>query len=407
MADKLSNGLFISEILADNAGGSATNTNLDGATNKQDEYIEIQNSSGGSIDLSGIQIFSERDGQLHSFSSGQIIDAGETATIIGTYTGPQNPGGDTSRNYFGSNGSAGTDRGSNNGFLYDGEGTKRDSIILLDTNTNEFVILSYGEPPDPPDVNPDGTLVSPPPGFPAGATRVGDGESIDSGSPNGTAFSRDADGDFAEDPDPTPGEPDTPCFCAGTLIETDAGPIPVEDLVPGMGIVTLDRGVQPLVGIGMCRVGHVALAALPELRPITVPAGVLGATETLHLSPAHRVLLSGGKVELVTSLHAVLAPVGTLTGLAGITRDDSLAPVTFVHLLFANHEIIRANGIWTESLFAGARASRFLQTGNWQVADHVCVGSAIDHSLARPVARRGEARICFGVGPAAEPVTLH
>ncbi|MEL6679684.1 MAG: Hint domain-containing protein [Pseudomonadota bacterium] len=401
MADKLSNGLFISEILADNAGGGAVDVNGSGGANKQDEYIEIQNSSGGPINLNGIQIFSQRDGQLHSFTGGETIDAGETATIIGTYTGPQNPGGDTSRNYFGSNGSAGNNRGSNNGFLFDGEGNKRDSIILLDTNTNEFVILSYGEPPQPPAVNPDGTLVSPPPGFPATATRIGDGESIDSGSPNGTAFSRDANGDFTEDPTPTPGDPDTPCFCAGTLIETDAGPVAVEDLAPGTGILTLDRGIQPLLGVGLCRIGRAALAALPDLRPITVPAGVLGATATLRLSPAHRILLSGGTVELVTSLDAVLAPVGSLRGLAGIERDDSLAPVTFVHLLFANHEIVRANGIWTESLFAGARAGRFLHSGDWRMAGHVGAGTLLDHSLARPVARRREARVCF------EPVAAH
>ncbi|MFM1862967.1 MAG: hypothetical protein RLZ26_1489, partial [Pseudomonadota bacterium] len=36
------------------------------------------------------------------------------------------------------------------------------------------------------------------------------------------------------------------CFAAGTLIQTDRGARRVEDLRPGDGVVTLDRGVQPL-----------------------------------------------------------------------------------------------------------------------------------------------------------------
>ena len=82
MADKL-NGIIISEILADNAGGSAIDTDNDGNTNKSDEFIELQNTTGSTISLDGYEIWSETNGLLYSFGSGDTIAPGDTATVVG------------------------------------------------------------------------------------------------------------------------------------------------------------------------------------------------------------------------------------------------------------------------------------------------------------------------------------
>ena len=81
---------------------------------------------------------------------------------------------------------------------------------MVDTNTGEYIALSYGQPARSP------TL---PTGFP-GTTQLGAGESIDSGAPNGTAFARDLHGDLVETtPTPdTPVERQPPCPAATTTL---------------------------------------------------------------------------------------------------------------------------------------------------------------------------------------------
>ena len=45
-----------------------------------------------------------------------------------------------------------------------------------------------------------------------------------------------------------------PCFVAGTLIETECGPVPVEDLQPGMRVLVRDGAPEPIRWIGRRRV---------------------------------------------------------------------------------------------------------------------------------------------------------
>lgn len=63
------------------------------------------------------------------------------------------------------------------------------------------------------------------------------------------------------------------CFCAGTLIETPDGPVPVESLVPGDLVITRDHGPQPLRWIGGTRLSMLQLLRAPHLRPIRIRAG--------------------------------------------------------------------------------------------------------------------------------------
>ncbi|MEO1309042.1 MAG: lamin tail domain-containing protein, partial [Pseudomonadota bacterium] len=87
MVDFLANGLAIAEILADNAGGQAIDTDGDGGSNKADEYVEIQNGFGTTVSLDGIEIWSQKDGLLYAFPDGETLAPGETATVVGEYTG--------------------------------------------------------------------------------------------------------------------------------------------------------------------------------------------------------------------------------------------------------------------------------------------------------------------------------
>ncbi|TYB88529.1 Hint domain-containing protein [Oceaniovalibus sp. ACAM 378] len=328
MADTLPTGLFISEILADNAGGSAHDTDSDGKANKADEYIEIQNGSGSAVSLDGLQVWSQAKGLLYTFDSNAAVAPGQTATLVGEYTGTPPAG------FY----SAGI---SNNGdFLPDGEGNKFDTLYLYDPGSNSFTSLSYGLPPR------DAT---PPAGFPSGAVRSGSGESIDSGSPNGVAITRDANGNLTEGT-PSPGTPGTLCIARGTMIATSQGPVAVENLRPGHALRVKDGRPQTLRAVGWTCLSQTLLASLPELAPVTLSAGLIGNTRPLTLSPNHRVMTTGALPQLLFGEPEVLTPAKSI---AGALREAPQGPVTYFHLLLDSHALIRAEGAWIESLYLG------------------------------------------------------
>lgn len=339
MAVKLSNGLFFSEILADNVGGAGFDTDGDGRATKSDEFIEIQSTSNTSVSLDGIQIWSAKDGLLYSFSSGETLDAGGTATIVGEYTGSA-PAGFYDAGF--ANGNSG------DGFLNDGQGGQFDTLYLVDTNTGEYAVLQYGDPPR------DQPL---PPGFP-GTTEVGT-ESVQTRAPSGVPIQRDGDGDLTEGTDPGPGTPGVPCFAAGTRIRTDSGERPVESLAVGDMVMTLDRGLQPVRWIGRARLLAAELADAPNLKPIRIAAGALGKgkpVRPLVVSPQHRLLVASPVAERMFGASEVLVAAVKLLDLPGVERVADRKGVEYVHLLFDRHEIVLADGAPAESLYLGPMA---------------------------------------------------
>lgn len=149
------------------------------------------------------------------------------------------------------------------------------------------------------------------------------------------------------------------CFAEGSLIETALGPRPVESIRDGDLVVTQDRGLQPVRWIGRRTLDSLDLARHPQLLPVRIAAGALGNGLPhcdLTLSPQHRVQISDWRAELFFGAPQVLVAVKHLLDGAGIRLVDDAPAVTYYHLLFDEHEIIRANGLWSESLHLGDMA---------------------------------------------------
>lgn len=140
------------------------------------------------------------------------------------------------------------------------------------------------------------------------------------------------------------------CFLAGTLVDTGAGPRPVEALVPGDLVWTADHGLQPLRWTGRRQ-----NPGTGRFAPVRVPPGVLGNRRPLLVSQNHRLLLAGPQIELMFGRPEVLAAAKHLTGHGGI-RLVPRTSVDYVHLLFERHEIVFAEGARAESLFPGLQA---------------------------------------------------
>ena len=138
-----------------------------------------------------------------------------------------------------------------------------------------------------------------------------------------------------------------PCFVTGTLIETERGRRRVEDIRPGDLVWTMDHGLQPLRWIGMRTV-----AAIGAFAPIRIAAGTFGDHANLLLSPQHRVLVRDPVADLVFGTPEVLIAAKHLVDGRSITSVEG-GSVTYVHLLFDQHEIVMANGLATESFLPG------------------------------------------------------
>ena len=140
----------------------------------------------------------------------------------------------------------------------------------------------------------------------------------------------------------------TPCFTAGTLIDTPRGAVPVETLRPGDLVRTRDNGLQPLRWIGTS-----ARVALGIDAPVCLAAGVLGPHGSVEFSPNHRILWQGPQADLLFGETELLIKARDFLGRPGVSRRRDGRPVTYVHLLFDQHEIVTANGLFCESYHPG------------------------------------------------------
>jgi hypothetical protein len=87
-----------------------------------------------------------------------------------------------------------------------------------------------------------------------------------------------------------------------------------------------------------------------------VRAGALGPNlpETdLLVSPNHRLLMTGRDNELYFDEQEVLAAAKHLVHLDGVDVVEAISGIQYIHIMFAQHEVILSNGAWTESFQPG------------------------------------------------------
>ncbi len=150
-----------------------------------------------------------------------------------------------------------------------------------------------------------------------------------------------------------------PCFARGTLIQTEDGPVAVEDLRAGMKVITRDHGAQDVRWIGSRVLCAKSLAVNPNLRPIRISAGALGQglpERDLVVSPQHRILVRSKIAQKMFGCAEVLVAAKQLLQIDGIDVAHDLESVEYFHILFDRHEIVLSEGAETESLYTGTEA---------------------------------------------------
>jgi hypothetical protein len=177
------------------------------------------------------------------------------------------------------------------------------------------------------------------------------------------------------------------CFTAGTRIDTPHGPRRVEDLCAGDAVVTLDNGVQPLLWTGGSDHTVADLCDRDRLRPVRIPRDAFGpgrpARDTL-VSPQHRLLLQNWRAEISFGSAEVLVPAKAL-----FRPDRPTAPVRYIHLLFARHEVVVANGLPMESFHPGRMCHSALSARAREEVFALFPGLRADPASWGPAARPG------------------
>lgn len=179
-----------------------------------------------------------------------------------------------------------------------------------------------------------------------------------------------------------------PCFTTGTLIETEDGLRKVEDLQPGDRVRTADHGLQPL--LHLCRQ---QFPAQGKFAPVMIRAGALGNARDLRVSQEHRMVVADWRAELYVGQSEVLVAAKHLVNGRGIVIETG-GRVEYIHLLFANHEIVFAEGIASESYLpshAVKLAEADVNRETLAFFPESGAGHAPPDKTARIVARRREA----------------
>ncbi|MEL6800788.1 MAG: Hint domain-containing protein [Pseudomonadota bacterium] len=146
------------------------------------------------------------------------------------------------------------------------------------------------------------------------------------------------------------------CVARGTRLEGDAGEVAVEDLRIGDRVRLQDGRMEPVRWIGSRRVEAAELAHAPDLRPVVIKRGALGAGQPrrdLRVSPQHRVLVMDDTVALLFGSEQVLAPAKGLVNGKTVQIDAEAVEVEYFHILFDKHEVMLTEGLPTESFYPG------------------------------------------------------
>lgn len=338
------NGVIFDQIYGDNSGGAEFDTDNDGTTSQEDEFVSFTNTTGAPVDISGWEIWSDSagfgapdtamDGRFHIFPPGTTLAAGETLYVVNEITGPPRDWAQEASEGGVESGAGGT----STNFLSEGNGdSSTDGIALVDPVSGDYIVFNMSSSAE---------NISSLPGFP-GTSNIGEvnGNAVNADQNAGTAYRYNSGTDSYQAQAVS-----VPCFAAGTRVAVPGGACAVEDLTEGDLVDTLDHGPQPVRAI-LRRTLDFRAGADPRHKPIEFKPCALGdgrPARRLVVSPQHRVLLTNATGQ------QVLVSAKGLTDQPGVRVMQGRQRVDYVQLVFDRHEILMSEGALTESFFPGA-----------------------------------------------------
>ena len=139
------------------------------------------------------------------------------------------------------------------------------------------------------------------------------------------------------------------CFGKGTAIRTPRGDVLVEDLRVGDLVTTMDNGPQKIRWINTRSYDAGQMQKGSHLHPVLIKRGTFGAERDLLVSQQHGVLVGQSGDSFARAKHLADAA-------KGVRIAKGKKTVTYVHLMFDDHQVIFAENVPSESFYPGPMA---------------------------------------------------
>lgn len=156
-------------------------------------------------------------------------------------------------------------------------------------------------------------------------------------------------------------------FCAftrGSLVETDNGPMAIEDLLPGDMVMTQDGTAQQVLWKGSLLLVPGQPDSRGRTHPLTrIMADTFGMQRPLSgviAGPSARLLATPGHLRHLAAGGKLLTPVHEFLDGMSVIETLPQTPVELFHLCLRRHSLIRIDGLQFETYHPGVNAIRML-----------------------------------------------
>ncbi len=154
-------------------------------------------------------------------------------------------------------------------------------------------------------------------------------------------------------------------FCAftrGSLVETENGPLAIEDLLPGDLVLTQDGALQTVLWKGSVTLIPGRVDSRGRTRPLTrIMADTFGMQKPLSgviAGPAARLLGAPAHLRHLHEGAEILTPVHEFQDGMSVIETLPPTPIELFHICLKRHSVIKVDGLQFESYHPGVNAAR-------------------------------------------------
>ncbi|MBO9411083.1 MULTISPECIES: Hint domain-containing protein [unclassified Ruegeria] len=156
-------------------------------------------------------------------------------------------------------------------------------------------------------------------------------------------------------------------FCAftrGSLIETETGPLAIEDLLPGDTVLTQDGSSQTVLWKGSVTLVPGREDSRGRTRPLTrIMADTFGMQKPMSgviAGPAARLVGTPSHLRHLHGNEAVLTPVHEFQDGMSVVETLPPTPIELFHICLKRHSVIKIDGLQFETYHPGVNAVRMI-----------------------------------------------